>query len=363
MYVKTEAPLRVLVTGATGFIASHLIRKLRSSGKYRVRGTVRNIGNVPQRTAQLAVPNSAYPLELVEADLNKDKGWKEAVQDCTFVYHVASPAPINSPRNQNDVISPAIKGTLNVLNACAETGTVKRVVLTSSVAAIALTDDSHRHTEQDWTPLGAATTPAYVKSKVLAERAAWDLVTSLEENERFEFAVVNPGLVVGPLLLKKINGSLHLIKSILNSEMKAIPDLWFSAIHIDDVISAHISAMESPQAIGHRHIIADSNNMSLAEIATIIRDEFSSQGYRKIPSRALPKSVLWPLQFINQDIKTMYPILGKQIMFDNSRMRKFLHVRPERDSIRRGILESCYSLIEEGFVPKARDTIITDNQL
>ena len=163
--------LLVLVTGASGYIATHIIKQLQTQGKCRVRGTVRSLKNEDKvKELRGLVPDATHPLELVEAELNDEECWKAAVQGCTFVYHVASPCALLNPRDENEFIVPAVNGTVNVLKACVEAGTVKRVVVTSSCAAVTLNDDSHVLTEKDWTPEENANT--YYKSKIRAERAA-----------------------------------------------------------------------------------------------------------------------------------------------------------------------------------------------
>ena len=201
---EADAPL-VLVTGASGYIATHIIKQLQTQGKCRVRGTVRSLKNEDKvKELKGLVPDYTHPLELVEAELNDEECWKAAVQGCTFVYHVASPFPLGNPRDENELIVPAVNGTVNVLKACVEAGTVKRVVVTSSCIVVTHHDDSHVLTEKDWTP--EENTSAYTKSKIRAERAAWEFVEKLEDEKKFELAVVNPSAVVGPFLIRSNSG-------------------------------------------------------------------------------------------------------------------------------------------------------------
>ena len=125
MAVSVDVPL-VLVTGASGFLATHIVQQLLVKGQVRVHGTVRSLKNEEKvKPLQEMVPDATYPLELVEADLMNEESWKEAVRGCLYVYHVASPVPSQVPRNETDIIVPAVEGTLNVLKACGELGTIK----------------------------------------------------------------------------------------------------------------------------------------------------------------------------------------------------------------------------------------------
>ena len=189
----------VLVTGASGFIATHCVKILLENG-YRVRGSVRSLKD-EKKCAPLRklVENPKYPIELVEADLLNENSWLNAVKDCTFVLHTASPFPLEDPKDENELIIPALDGTLFVLRACAQEGSqVKRVVLTSSVAAILSEDyeNGRVFSEKDWSDPSLLT--PYLKSKTLAEQAAWNFL-----NERksaglpcFELAVINPSFVM-----------------------------------------------------------------------------------------------------------------------------------------------------------------------
>ena len=144
---------RVLVTGASGFIATHVVQQLQRQG-YKVRGTVRSKTNEKKVKPLLSLcPNAEHELELVEADLMKPDGWNEAVADCSYIMHIASPFPNAEPRDENELIKPAVEGTLQVLRACREAKCVKRVVLTSSVVSISggFEESDKAFTEADWT--------------------------------------------------------------------------------------------------------------------------------------------------------------------------------------------------------------------
>lgn len=189
----------VLVSGASGFIAAHIIKLLLQEG-YRVRGTLRNLKDEKKITPlRNLVPSKAHNLEFVQADLMKEDGWAEAVKGCTYVLHTASPFPAEVPKNEDEIIKPAVNGTLFLIRACAQSGsTVKRVVLTSSCAAV-FGDQfigNNTYTEKDWP--NVTNLYPYTKSKILAEKAAWDFVKEKEKKNEscFQLAVVNPGLVL-----------------------------------------------------------------------------------------------------------------------------------------------------------------------
>ena len=199
----------ILVTGGSGFIASHLILQLLHKG-YTVRTTVRNLASETSVRKNLetagAPSDTSLILSFIAADLSRDDGWVEAVQGCTCVYHVASPFPLELPKHEDDLIVPAREGTLRVLRAARDAG-VKRVVLTSSFAAVGYGWPSTRteiFTEEDWSVTdgssGIKLTP-YQKSKAVAERAAWEFLE--KEGGSLELAVVNPVGVFGPVLGKR----------------------------------------------------------------------------------------------------------------------------------------------------------------
>jgi nucleoside-diphosphate-sugar epimerase len=199
----------ILVTGASGYIACHIVKKLMEKG-YRVRGTVRSLKD-EKKVAPLRnlVQNPKHELELVEADLLKEEKWSDAVKGCTFVIHTASPFPNSSPKDENELITPAVNGTLYVLRACVQEGSkVKRVVLTSSVAAIAGSnfENNRTYTEKDWPNVDIL--DPYSKSKTLAEKSAWNFLEERKKNKLpcFELAVINPGYVMVIIKLK-INNS------------------------------------------------------------------------------------------------------------------------------------------------------------
>ena len=185
--MASEVPL-VLVTGVSGYIGSHIVKQLLEQGNYRVRGTVRSL-TVEEKVKPIQdlVPNAKYPLELVEADLLQPDSWTAAVKDATYVIHVASPFPNTIPSNPDDVIKPAVDGTQAVLKAAAEAGTVKRIVLTSSIAAVydaclpipKENEETKTFNEENWTNVEDPLLDPYARSKTLAEKAAWDFIKEL----------------------------------------------------------------------------------------------------------------------------------------------------------------------------------------
>ncbi|CAI8033251.1 Phenylacetaldehyde reductase [Geodia barretti] len=348
---EDDVPI-VLVTGASGYLASHVVQQLLQDGRFRVRGTIRNLDNEKKvKFLRELVPEAKYPLRLIEADLLKPKTWAEAVRRCRYVAHVASPLIVKG--KAADGIKPAVEGTTSVLKACAEAGTVRRVVVTSStVTVVGLAGDpgkpaDHVFTEADFASEEMGT--PYEKSKVRAERAAWEFVKGLEKDKQFELAVVCPGLLEGPLLNQTHQeGSVGFLARVLAGKMSRLPDIHFALADVRDTARAHIAALEKAEAAGNRYI-SYTEVMSFKEMAQILADEFKPQGY-KIGVKNLPKAAMWAAKLFNSQAKTMYTMVGKKFNYSNEKMKGELGVepRPAKDSI----IDTGYSIIEMGIVPK-----------
>ena len=338
----------VLVTGASGFIAGHCVRELLEHG-YMVRGTVRSLKD-PEKTAHLRALAARVggTLDLVEADLGSDAGWKDAVAGCAYVQHVASPFPAAAPKDEMDLIRPAVDGTKRVLNACAESGTVKRVVLTSSVAAVAsghAPGERKVRTEADWSDPDRSA--PYPKSKTLAERAAWALVQTLPPGQRFELAVINPGFVLGPVLNADAGTSNEVIRKLLAREMPACPHIGFAPVDVRDIAIAHCLAMEQPGAAGNRYICAG-DHLWIEDMAKVLAAEFNPKGYR-VPTGRLPYWLMWIIARFDRTLRLALDYVDREEAVSCAKAQRELgwSLRPVKESI----IDAGHSLIEHGIVP------------
>jgi dihydroflavonol-4-reductase len=263
----------VLVTGGSGFIGSHCVVALLQAG-YRVRATVRS----PEREAYLrgivarAGVSASETLTFTVADLASDNGWPEAVDGTDYVLHVASPYPPNEPNNEEEVTLPARDGTIRVLRAARNSG-VKRVVLTSSFVAICHGHDvpEREFTEDDWTDIGDRDVTAYVKSKVLAERAAWGFIK--DEGGQTELSVINPTATFGPTLGDDISASLIPILTLLSAGAAQMANFSFPVADVRDIADIHVRAMTHPSAAGERFIACcDGSPITMSDAARILSD-------------------------------------------------------------------------------------------
>jgi len=286
---KPVAPMKFLVTGASGYIAIHVIDVLLREG-HSVRGTVRSLTNADKVEPIKKLAPKPEQLELIEADLFNAECWKDAVKDIDVVMHVASPCPSAPPEDEQELIKPAVEGTLNVLKACLGSS-VKRVVVTSSVVSVSgMSPDKKEYTEADWTPLDQANSSAYQKSKILAEKAAWDLIeeTKSKNEPVFELAVINPSLVMGPLLSPVFGASGMIFLNNFTSK-DPIKNDCFPCCDVRDVASAHYKAAILPEAVGHRHIVmSETEWIPILRIREILSKEFNAKGYSVQTEPVLP---------------------------------------------------------------------------
>jgi len=239
----------VCVTGASGYIASHLVKVLLEKG-YKVHGTVRDKTNEKKVQHLLSLSGASDRLTLFNADLMVPNSFNDALDGCTGVFHAASPFFFGSS-SEEDFVPPAVEGTLNVLRSIAERPAITRVVVTSSMAAVAYDGgkfgSDHVYTDEDWSieEYQREIKAWYALSKTLAEKAAWDFVEEQKKAGRnMELLVVNPTLVVGPILQGSVNASVELVENILKGEKKEIPNSCMSFVDVRDVADAHVLAFE-----------------------------------------------------------------------------------------------------------------------
>jgi len=316
---------RVLVTGASGFVAQHLILQLLAKG-YEVRGTLRSMKRADEVRSVLSQHDPrAKDIAFVEADLASDAGWAEAVKDCAYVQHVASPFPAVHPKDENELIRPAREGALHVLKAAKAAG-VKRVVMTSSMAAIAYGHGDDRAEVSDETmwsnPAGPDNTP-YTKSKTLAERAAWDYVNG--EGKGLELAVINPTGIMGPALSKDISTSLEIPIRLMNGKTPGLPRIGFSFVDVRDVAECHVRAMEIPEAAGER-FLATEGFLWFTEAAEVLRKHFPAYD-SQIPKRKIPDFVLKLLAVFQPIYKQTVTELGRTRKASNAKASRVLGVK------------------------------------
>lgn len=243
----------VLLTGVSGFIAKHVALKLLNAG-YTVRGTLRRMDRSDEVRAALApyLTEHAGELTFVQADLESDAGWADALQGITALVHTASPFPCAQPKDAATVIRPAVEGTERVLKAAAVAG-VTRVVLTSStVAVLNEAKPDTLQDEADWCDIHLPTTTPYAKSKTLAERAAWEIAKA----RGLRLSTINPGLVFGPPLDEHYGTSLALVERILKGRDPMLPPTGLPVVDVRDVAEMHLRALQRPETEGRRYIAA-----------------------------------------------------------------------------------------------------------
>ena len=347
--VNKEMP--VLVTGASGYIASWLVKQLLEDG-FTVHGTVRNPG-ASEKVAHLEAMGKEHPgkLKLFKADLLENGSFADAMAGCQIVMHTASPfifGRIKDPQKQ--LIDPALKGTENVLASVNQTASVERVVLTSSVVAV-YSDSADiaesgklKADESMWNTKSSLKHQPYNYSKTLAEKKAWEMAKA---QDRWDLLTINPGFVLGPSLSKRIDGvSTSTILNMLNGQFKSgVPNQTMGVVDVRDVAKAHLLAGTTSGASGRHLTVAESK--TFLEMANIIDQH--TDGKYPIPKSVLPKFLMYLVgPAMGMSWKSTSRNYGYDLQFDNSYVKKDLgmNFRPFSDTLK----DQIEQLIQDGHV-------------
>ena len=307
----------VLVTGGSGFIAKHIIQQLLDEG-FRVRASVRSKARESEIYSAMQEftknpENLENRLSFVHLDLNSDDGWDAALSGVMALMHTASPFPMVQPNNEEDIIRPAVDGTLRALKAALVAG-VERVILTSSSVAIMnrhLPAGRQRFDENDWSDMHTPMATPYVKSKTMAEKAAWSFA---RENPEIKLTTINPGLVFGPSMDQHVSTSLQIVARFLRGKDPMVPRVGFPVVDVRDVAQMHVRALLRPESAGAR-FIGSERFMWMQDVATVLKSEFPDH---KVATRVAPDWLIRFIAMFDKSLRGLVPFLGHETPLDNT---------------------------------------------
>ncbi len=307
-----------MVTGVTGYIGQHCGAELLRQG-YEVIGTMRSKEKAEAVREGIAKVAPIDKLTFVEADLTSDENWSEAMAGCKYVLHVASPFIIGDPEDENEMISPAVDGTLRVLSAAKAVG-VERTVVTSSLVAIIAGKLSGHYGTDSWSDPDEEI-GTYARSKTLAEQAAWEFAKAND----IDLVVINPGGVMGPTLTGRVEGfSLTMVSDIITGKYPLVPNICIGFIDVRDVAKLHVAAMTAQGAVGKRFIASSDEPLHFKEVTGILKNA----GYKKASTRQAPKFLLKVMSLFDDQVKGLLPMVGERQTVANQETYEILGWEP-----------------------------------
>ena len=339
----------VLITGVTGFLGAWVTKKALDTGKFKVRGSMRDCNN--ERRIKLlkdAFGEDFDKIELVSADLSDKDSISKAIKGCTYVFHVASPYPTKSPNDDMELIGPAVAGNENVLEAC-DKHNVKRVIVTSSCSTIDdFSQGKAEFNEEYFCEPKSYTTP-YIKSKIAAEKRAWELIDEINnkperKNNKLEMTMVLPSVITGPLLINEYSSSAKIFGDVLEGKSAGFPPYYARAIDVRDCADANIKALET--APFKRYALIQ-KHFWIGESAKWIKDEFSQYGY-KPTTKVLSMCLLWVGSMFDKDAKYFYNASKVEMSINTDMTKRELKI--DYIDIKQSIIDMCYSFIKHGVV-------------
>lgn len=316
---------QVLVTGGTGFIAGWTIVLLLQQG-YHVRTTIRSAAR--ETSLRAAIASEIAPDQRADADgrfsfaiadLTKDAGWDAAISGCEHVLHIASPLGREAPKDRDALVEPARGGALRVLKAAVTAG-VNRVVMTSAAATARERGSAAISTEKVWADPEDPLLDPYRRSKILAERAAWDFMR--KQGSSTSLTTILPGGVFGPLLPGGDMGSVWVIKNMIEGKPPRLLNLGLSVVDVRDLAAAHVAALTAPGAPGER-FLCTGHFLWLPEMAQLLRDGLGPDG-TNVPRKSLPDWLVTPLSLVMPQLRMFRHDIGQRRDADNAKARRAL---------------------------------------
>ncbi len=330
---------KVLVTGISGYIGNHCAVELLKNG-YSVRGSLRDLSK--SKITVDAIKKEVNPkdnLEFCELDLMKDDGWDKAMEGCQYVLHVASPYINYEPKDENLYIKPAIEGTDRALKSAKKAG-VKRIVITSSL--VSMMGDANKSiniNHKSWTNVKAKNVSAYMKSKTLAEKSAWEFIKNQKNTSKMELVVINPGPVFGPTLSGDLNGaSMILFKKMIEGKMPLVPKAALNMSDVRDIAKIHVLSLENKKANGKRFIVTTEKPYKFQDLAQILK----SNGYNKVSTIQAPNFLLNFLSNFDREARSMRGVVGKTYSADVSSTETIFNWKPIE--IEKTVLDTAASI-------------------
>ena len=316
----------ILVTGGNGFLALHIIKDLLIKG-YNVRATVRSQAKADEVTAAMKANKVAHPenLSFVMLDLTKDKGWDKALVGIDGVMSVAAPVFVNGEKTSDAMANTATEGTLRILQAAEKAG-VKRVVMTGNFGAVGFSnlDKSRTTTEADWTNPDQPGLSLYERSKLVAERAAWDYID--KSTSDMELVTVNAGAMLGTALNSHVSGSFGIIKSLFTG--RRLPNLPFTVVAADDVADMHVRALAEPKAAGYRFLAVADDSIDYDQMKALIRTKRPALA-AKLSNKSIPTWLLRLMAPFNKDASEANNMLHLSRKVSNQAARNMLGWQPQ----------------------------------
>ena len=325
---------KVLLTGISGYIAMHCAKELLKRD-YHINATVRNLDKVEDiKNALSALSLDVNKIQFFQADLLSDDNWEDAMADCEYVMHVASPYPLNQPKDESVLIKPAVEGTERVVSLAIKNN-VKKIVLTSSVVAVSVGHTKKEYSEEDWS-FADKPIAAYAKSKTLAEKKAWELIKNA--NTDTKLTVINPSGVIGPSLTSEISSTQLIIAGLMNGKIPVNLPIHIGYVDVRDVASAHIKALENPNSDGER-IILSNTELWHKDVSKILKE-----GGYKAPWLTVSVPVAKFLANVVPALKGAKRFLGKDMVKNSTKAEDILGI--SYIDIKKSILDDAKSLTE-----------------
>ena len=336
---------RVLVTGVSGFIGSHVTERLLARG-YDVRGTVRDKAKGQKIVEALASHGSdVSKLELVEANLGSDAGWEEAVKDCRYIQHIASPFPLEAPSDREALVPEARAGAMRIIEHGLGAG-AERIVMTSSMVSMVGQKGRGAYMlvkEEDWSDPDWKPLTAYPVSKTRAEKSAWDYVKTQGLSDKL--TTICPGLVFGPDTYENGGASLGLIIAMFKGDFPKAPKVAYPIVDIRDCAAIHVAAMTA-KAAGGRRLMAAGETLWFSKVGDVLRTEYPD--VKKLPNGEFPNFMVRLVALFDERVKGVLPDLGTFHEADSGYVSSITHVIPR--PAKEAILAAAKSLIDNGAI-------------